>query len=114
MRPLGQKIVKMLHEANFDTHPILIHLFSNGGAYLYQHIDLAIRDLQSPIHVSEIDFSDLSALANHFYFLLIFFSRSVGWCLIRHQVIAGFWACSEQYRISMGRTDVVVALCRAL
>lgn len=53
MRPLGKKIVQMLHDSKFDTRPILIHLFSNGGAYLYQHIDLAIRDLQSPIHVSK-------------------------------------------------------------
>lgn len=37
---------------NFDSHPLIIHLFSNGGAYLYQNIDLAVKELETPLDVS--------------------------------------------------------------
>lgn len=36
---------------NFDANPIILHVFSNGGAYLYQHIDLAIKEFQTPLDV---------------------------------------------------------------
>lgn len=52
MKPIGQKIVKLLYDMNFDENPIILHVFSNGGAYLYQHIDLAIKEFQTPLHVS--------------------------------------------------------------
>lgn len=51
MKPIGQKIVKLLYDMNFDTHPLIIHLFSNGGAYLYQNIDLAVKELETPLDV---------------------------------------------------------------
>lgn len=38
MKPIGDKIVKLIYDMNFDTHPLIFHVFSNGGAYLYQHI----------------------------------------------------------------------------
>lgn len=53
MKPIGQKIVKLLYDMNFDTHPLIIHLFSNGGAYLYQNIDLAVKELETPLDVRE-------------------------------------------------------------
>lgn len=52
MKPIGQKIVKLLYDMNFDSHPLIIHLFSNGGAYLYQNIDLAVKELETPLDVS--------------------------------------------------------------
>lgn len=52
MKPIGQKIVKLLYDMNLDSHPLIIHLFSNGGAYLYQNIDLAVKELQTPLDVS--------------------------------------------------------------
>lgn len=55
MKPIGQKIVKLLYDMNFDANPIILHVFSNGGAYLYQHIDLAIKEFQTPLDVSLFD-----------------------------------------------------------
>lgn len=52
MKPIGQKIVKLLHDMNFDANPIILHVFSNGGAYLYQHIDVAMKEFQTPLDVS--------------------------------------------------------------
>lgn len=54
MQPIGQKIVKLMLDMNFDANPIIIHVFSNGGAYLYQHIDLAIKEYQIPLDVSQM------------------------------------------------------------
>lgn len=51
MKSFGQKIVKLLYDMSLDTNPIIIHVFSNGGAYLYQHIDLAIKEFQTPLDV---------------------------------------------------------------
>lgn len=58
MKPLGQKIVKLMLDMNFDANPIIIHVFSNGGAYLYQHIDLAIKEYQIPLDVSQTHVAD--------------------------------------------------------
>lgn len=54
MRPIGQKIVKLLCDMNFDANPIILHVFSNGGVYLYQYIDLAIKEFQTPLDVRNI------------------------------------------------------------
>lgn len=54
MKPIGQKIVKLMLDMNFEANPIIIHVFSNGGAYLYQHIDLAIKEYQIPLDVSQV------------------------------------------------------------
>lgn len=52
MKPIGQKIVKLMYDMNFETSPVILHVFSNGGAYLYQHLDLAMEELQTPLDVS--------------------------------------------------------------
>lgn len=51
MKPIGEKILKLIHDMNFDSHPLIFHIFSNGGAYLYQHISLAIRKNKNPIQI---------------------------------------------------------------
>lgn len=51
LKPIGQKIVKLLYDMSFDTNPIILHVFSNGGAYLYKYIDLATKEFQSPLDV---------------------------------------------------------------
>lgn len=48
---IGDKILRLLYDMNFDQHPVIVHVFSNGGAYLYQHIALAIRRAQMPIQI---------------------------------------------------------------
>lgn len=52
MKSIGQKILKLLCDMNFDSSPIILHVFSNGGAYLYQHFDLAVKEFQTPLEVS--------------------------------------------------------------
>ncbi|XP_037957928.1 transmembrane protein 53 isoform X2 [Teleopsis dalmanni] len=51
MVPIGEKILKLIYDMNFDGHPVIFHIFSNGGAYLYQHISLAIRKHKTPIQI---------------------------------------------------------------
>lgn len=52
MKPIGQKIVKLLYDMNFEANPIILHVFSNGGVYLYQYIDIAMKEFQTPLDVS--------------------------------------------------------------
>ncbi|KAH8410309.1 hypothetical protein KR009_011659 [Drosophila setifemur] len=56
MVPIGEKILKLIQDMNFDDHPIIFHIFSNGGAYLYQHINLAIIKFKSPLQVRGVIF----------------------------------------------------------
>lgn len=51
MKSIGEKILKLIYDMNFDSHPIIFHIFSNGGAFLYQHISLAIRNSRKPLKV---------------------------------------------------------------
>lgn len=51
LQPIGQKIVKLLYDMSFDANPIILHVFSNGGAYLYKYLDLATKEFQSPLDV---------------------------------------------------------------
>lgn len=48
---IGDKILKLLCDMNFDNHPVIVHVFSNGGAYLYQHIALAMKRSKQPIQI---------------------------------------------------------------
>lgn len=54
MKSIGEKILKLIYDMNFDGHPIIFHVFSNGGAFLYQHIALAIKRSNRPIQVKYI------------------------------------------------------------
>lgn len=54
LKPIGEKIVKLLLDMSFDSHPFIIHVFSNGGAYLYHHIQLAIKQSNSVLDVRGI------------------------------------------------------------
>ncbi|XP_023159818.1 transmembrane protein 53 [Drosophila hydei] len=56
MIPIGEKILKLIQDMNFDAHPLIFHIFSNGGAYLYQHINLAVRKHKSPLQVRGVIF----------------------------------------------------------
>lgn len=51
MKSIGEKILKLIYDMNFDSHPIIFHIFSNGGAFLYQHISMAIRNSRKPLKV---------------------------------------------------------------
>ncbi|XP_017061204.1 transmembrane protein 53 [Drosophila ficusphila] len=56
MVPIGEKILKLIQDMNFDAHPLIFHIFSNGGAYLYQHINLAVTKHKSPLRVHGVIF----------------------------------------------------------
>ncbi|KAI9577073.1 hypothetical protein GQX74_011153 [Glossina fuscipes] len=51
MVPIGEKILKLVQDMNMHKHPIILHIFSNGGAYLYQHISLATRRNKTPLKI---------------------------------------------------------------
>lgn len=44
MKLLGEKVLKLIFDMNFENNPIFVHLFSNGGAYMYMNILLAIKN----------------------------------------------------------------------
>lgn len=43
MKTLGEKVLKLIFDMNFESHPLIFHLFSNGGAFTYQHIIMAMK-----------------------------------------------------------------------
>lgn len=51
MKPIGEKIVKLIYDMNFDKHPVILHAFSNGGAFLYQNIALACKKHRKPLNI---------------------------------------------------------------
>ncbi|XP_050746335.1 transmembrane protein 53 isoform X2 [Drosophila biarmipes] len=53
---IGEKILKLIQDMNFDTHPLIFHIFSNGGAFLYQHINLAVIKHKSRLQVRGVIF----------------------------------------------------------
>nr|CAI5866675.1 unnamed protein product [Callosobruchus analis] len=56
MISIGERLVKLLIDLNFDTHPIIIHIFSNGGAFLYQNFALAMDKSDRNIMVKGVIF----------------------------------------------------------
>lgn len=51
MSQIGEKILKLIYDMNFDSHPLIFHVFSNGGAFLYQHVALANRRSKKPVQI---------------------------------------------------------------
>ncbi|XP_017778747.1 PREDICTED: transmembrane protein 53-like [Nicrophorus vespilloides] len=56
MITIGQKLVKLLLDLNFETHPVIVHCFSNGGAFLYQNFSMALENSPKPIQVKGVIF----------------------------------------------------------
>lgn len=52
MPNIGKRLVQVIAERSLDEHPIFFHVFSNGGAFLYQHVSLAIQQSNNPIKVN--------------------------------------------------------------
>ncbi|KAJ9580610.1 hypothetical protein L9F63_024225, partial [Diploptera punctata] len=46
MHQLGRRLVELITDMSLEEHPIFFHVFSNGGAFLYQHVSRAMQ-LQS-------------------------------------------------------------------
>ncbi|XP_024939634.1 transmembrane protein 53 isoform X2 [Cephus cinctus] len=56
MKRIGRRLVEVISEKNLDKHPIFFHVFSNGGAYLYQHVSLAMQQTNSKLKVKGVIF----------------------------------------------------------
>ncbi|XP_060533469.1 transmembrane protein 53 [Cylas formicarius] len=56
MPSIGDKLLKLLLDLNFDNHPIIVHCFSNGGAFLYQNFSLAVDKHVKPLQIKGIIF----------------------------------------------------------
>lgn len=56
MKLLGEKVLKLIFDMKFDSHPIFFHIFSNGGAFTYQHIVLALAKSHRHLQVLGIIF----------------------------------------------------------
>lgn len=51
MRAMGRRLLDELMDLHLNEHPIFFHVFSNGGAYLYKHVALAMQERAAPIKV---------------------------------------------------------------
>lgn len=45
------KILKFMHDMKLQEHPVLLHIFSNGGAFLYEHVTKRFAEGPNPIKV---------------------------------------------------------------
>ncbi|CAK9825404.1 Transmembrane protein 53 [Anthophora retusa] len=53
---IGKRLIKVIKSKNLDQHPIFFHVFSNGGAFLYQHVSLAMQKDYTPLKVKGVIF----------------------------------------------------------
>ncbi|XP_063234373.1 transmembrane protein 53 [Bacillus rossius redtenbacheri] len=51
MRVLGRRLVELISDMSLEEHPIFFHVFSNGGAFLYQHVSQAMQSQDKPLKV---------------------------------------------------------------
>ncbi|XP_046415115.1 transmembrane protein 53 [Neodiprion virginianus] len=56
MRDIGRRLVQVIADMNLHEHPIFFHVFSNGGAFLYQHVSFAMQQLETPLKVKGVIF----------------------------------------------------------
>lgn len=47
--------MELITDMSLEEHPIFFHVFSNGGAFLYQHVSLAIQMHEKPLKVLTIN-----------------------------------------------------------
>lgn len=40
---IGKRLLQVITDKRLNEHPIFFHVFSNGGAFLYQHVSLAMQ-----------------------------------------------------------------------
>lgn len=48
MEHLAVRLLDLISDMNLEGHPIFFHIFSNGGAYLYQHISHVMQKQEKP------------------------------------------------------------------
>lgn len=55
MKLLGEKVLKLIFDMNFEEHPIFFHMFSNGGTYMYMNILRAMKNSKHRGHRRELN-----------------------------------------------------------
>ncbi|XP_053989884.1 transmembrane protein 53 [Hylaeus volcanicus] len=53
---IGKRLIQVIIDKSLDQHPIFFHVFSNGGAFLYQHVSLAMQQSNTPLKVKGVIF----------------------------------------------------------
>ncbi|XP_063994099.1 transmembrane protein 53-A isoform X2 [Diachasmimorpha longicaudata] len=53
---IGRQLLQMIFDQNLHQHPIFFHIFSNGGAILYQQISLVMQEMKNHINVKGVIF----------------------------------------------------------
>ncbi|XP_018336563.1 transmembrane protein 53-A isoform X2 [Agrilus planipennis] len=56
MIAIADKILKLLLDLNFESHPVIVHCFSNGGAFLYHNFSLASEKSTQQIQIKGVIF----------------------------------------------------------
>lgn len=51
MPHIGKRLLQVITDKRLHEHPIFFHVFSNGGAILYQHVSLAMQKANTPFKV---------------------------------------------------------------
>lgn len=52
MVAIGEKIIDLVIDSKLNDNPIILHCFSNGGAYMYQNFIIALDKTPKPLGVS--------------------------------------------------------------
>jgi len=52
MHQLGHRLVELITDMSLEEHPVFFHVFSNGGAFLYQHVSQALQMRSKPLKVN--------------------------------------------------------------
>ncbi|KAK4878639.1 hypothetical protein RN001_011145 [Aquatica leii] len=111
LKPIGERLVKLLYDMNFENHPIIVHCFSNGGAFLLYNFLLALRQksiqLKGVIFDSSPGYRRLVSLykaistivgGNIFYNLFLSILISLFLVIIwQYEIIKGYFA-SDNYQ----------------
>lgn len=53
---LGERLLDLLHDMSLDEHPIIFHVFSNGGAFFYQYVSLQMQKQNKELQVKGVIF----------------------------------------------------------
>ena len=53
---IGKRLIQVITDKSLDQYPIFFHVFSNGGAFLYQHVSLAMQQANTPLKVKGVIF----------------------------------------------------------
>ncbi|XP_070155637.1 transmembrane protein 53 [Polyergus mexicanus] len=53
---IGKRLLQVITDKRLNEHPIFFHVFSNGGAFLYQHVSLAMQKANTLFKIKGVIF----------------------------------------------------------